>query len=353
MKKTRIENRKNRLTFAWTFPLVLTHRCLYRCGYCPYPQTAGPALPSKTTVQENLAYARSLGLVQVRLTGGEGLETHPEIVSTYRFYGYKNFSDYLRNVIGEIAQNGVVSPLFPEIDLGALSLYQMQSLRSHIFTLRIFLDSMDPNLQHGIVHGRSKGKWAKNRLQALLNAGRLGIPVNSGTMIGIGERPQTREQAFRVIGELATRYKHIQSVTVQPFEPHPRTDMSHLPRPRVEELLEAVAIARRALPREVAVQFPITHCPERVEEFIEAGVNDLGDFELSHDMRENARSVNAFKIVRDHLRKSGREMTDRLSLFPQFSTPDWMPARYQELLRSPILRSPSGELCPEKIAGLG
>jgi 7,8-didemethyl-8-hydroxy-5-deazariboflavin synthase CofG subunit len=340
-----------RLTFAWTFPLVLTHRCAFRCGYCPFPETAGPALPSKSTVQQSLAFARSLGLVQVRVTAGEGLENHPDIVSTYRFYGFKTFTDYVRSLIGEMAQNGVVAPLFPELDLGGLSLFQMQRLRSYIFTLRLFLDSMDPNLQHSVVHGHAKAKWAKNRVEALVTAGRLGIPVNSGTMIGIGERPETRESAFRVLGELASRYGHIQSVMIRPFEPQPRTQMSHRARPSVNELLEAVALARKMLPAEVAVQFPITHCPERAMDFVEAGATDLGDFELSEDAHRNAANINAYKIARDRLTAAGVELTDRLSLFPAYSNPDWMTERYQELLRSPILAgSRNGD--SEKILGL-
>lgn len=327
------------VTFSWVYPLVLTHRCIYRCGYCPYPETAGPALPSKTSVQETLAFARSLGLLQVRITGGEGLEIHPDVVATYRYYGYGSFVEYLRGVIGELAQNGVATPLFPELDLGALSLFQMQSLRSHIFTLRLFLDSMDPKLQHGVVHGRSEGKWSRNRVAALLTAGRLGIPVNSGMMVGIGEEPQTRVTTLRTLGEIARRYGHIQSVNIRPFEPEPRTPMSHVPPPRVEDLLETVAHAREILPPQVKVQFPIFKYPERVMDFVQAGLQDLGDFELCQDLHQNTLNINAFKIVRERLRRAGVPMTDRLSLFPEYSNPDWTTPRYQELLRCKALIS--------------
>lgn len=326
--------RSRDVTFSWVYPIVLTYRCSYNCGYCPFPVTAGPPLPSKSAVQQRVARARRLGISQVRLTAGEGLENHPDIVSTFKFYGYSNFTDYLKGLIEEVASNGIAPALFPEIDLGALSLFQMQRLRPHIFTLRLFLESMDSDLQYSVAHAGSEAKWPRNRLKALLAAAQLGIPVNSGLMVGIGESVESRTKTLQTLAQIASRHGHIQSVSIQPFIPQARTAMSHLPAPSPETLIEVAAEARKLLPDSVVIQFPIVNCPERVMDFIEAGVGDLGDFDLTGDARADAASINAFKIVSEKLGSAGIKLSDRLSLFPRFSSEQWTTPYYQDLLRN-------------------
>lgn len=320
------------LTFSWVYPVVLTHRCAWRCGYCPYPTTAGPSLPSKGRLQEELARARKMGLLQVRLTGGESLENIPEIASTIRYYGHNTLVEYLKSVIGEAAQNGVRPPLFPELDLGGLSLAQMQQLRPLIFTLRLYLDSMDERLSTAGVHSQSFGKWPRQRVTALVAAGQLSIPVNSGIMAGIGETAESRGAALRTLADIAQRYGHIQSVAIHPFVPMARTPMSDLPRPSVEMLLETVALAREILPETVEVQFPIVQYPERVLDFVKAGATDLGDFELTGDPAMDGPVHHAYKVVRDGLSGARMRLADRLSLFPRYSSADWLQPRYQKLL---------------------
>ena len=321
------------LTFSWTFPVVLTRRCAWACGYCPYPVSPSPPLPSRARLQQLLGMARSLGLRQVRITGGEGVENHPEVFETCRFYGFRSYSEYLRSVLGEVTRNGASPPLFPELDLGALSFVQMQQLRERVFTLRLYLDSMDEKLQYGTAHGLSRGKWAKHRLTALISAGRLGIPVNSGLMVGIGEQADSRLRALETLARLAERYGHIQSVTIHPFEPYPRTPMANCPPAAVEEILPTVAEARQLLPASVAVQIPASRFPEHVVEFVAAGADDLGDFDLKGDAAADEGVLAAFKTVKERLAGIGIRPVDRLSLFPRFSTAQWMSRYYQTLLR--------------------
>lgn len=91
------------------------------------------------------------------------------------------------------------------------------------------------------------------------------------------------------------------------------------------------------------MQFPITHCPEKALDFIEAGADDLGDFELSGDERNDALTLNAFKIVRDRLAGAGLDLADRLSLYPAFSTAQWTTPRFQELLGGEPCASPTAQ----------
>ncbi|MCH8031168.1 MAG: hypothetical protein IIB09_05040 [Bacteroidetes bacterium] len=326
---------------------MLTHRCTWQCGYCPYPVTAGPSMPSKRLLHEAVARARDLGLVQLKVTGGEALEIHPEVASTVSYYGFRDFTDYLNRALFEITNTKGGPPLFSELDLGAMSLVQMHRLRANVFTLRLFLDSMDPKLQYGLAHARSRGKWPKQRLASLLAAGRLGIPVNSGIMVGIGESPSSRGKTLSMLAEISRRYGHIQSVAIRPFEPHPRTPMRSMARPSPEELLEVVAEARRILPRGVAVQFPISNYPERVIDFIQAGADDLGELELTGEARGDARAINTFKIVKARLDAAGISLVDRLSLFPRFSNAQWLTPRFQKMLREANRPEPKAEISPE------
>lgn len=324
--------RRRKATFSWTQPVVLTHRCAFHCDYCPYPSTAGSPLPSIGRLKESIAVAHRLGLRQVRLTGGEGVENHSEIVSTFRHYGYRTWAEYLKAVLGEIARNSARPPLFPEIDLGAMPFFHMNRLRPFIFTLRIYLDSMDARLQSAPPHARSRGKWPRARLGAILSAGRLGIPINSGLMVGIGESAESRRRALETLAKIAARHGHVQSVAIHPFEPRARTAMSAHPRPSNDLLLEVTAMARRILPRGVVVQVPMAGRPERALEFIEAGAEDFGDFELTGDPAADGPTLNAFRVVRDRLDERGIALADRLSVFPRFARAKWLTPRYRELL---------------------
>ena len=324
--------KQRQITFSWVYTIVLTNRCAWHCGYCPYPTTAGLPLPSDSKVLEAIHYADALGLRQIKLTSGESIENHPEITSAYRYYGFSSFTEYLRGILDRITQNTVAPALFPELDLGAQSFVQLHQLRSHIFTLRLFLDSLDPRLKHGVAHSESRGKWPDQRLSALLTAGRLGIPVNSGMMIGIGERPKWRTETLKTLAEVSRRYGHIQSVTIRPFKPEPRTAMQSYPAPPIDLILETVAEARRILPDSVAIQSPSARFPERALDFVEAGADDLGEFELTDDAKLNAQSVNAFQVVKARLDDAGIRLADRLSLFPRFSTTKWVTPRYRKLL---------------------
>ncbi|MBI1785786.1 hypothetical protein HYR69_11635, partial [Candidatus Sumerlaeota bacterium] len=303
-----------------------------RCGYCAFPLTPAEPLPSIKKVQEEVARARKAGLVQMRIISGEGIETHAALNSTIRYYGFNSFADYLKAVIGEITKNSVVPPLFPELDIGALALTQLQQMRSHIFTLRLYLETMDKRLQDSVVHGTSPAKWPRHRLSALITAGKLGIPVNSGIMAGLGETADSRAEALKILAELSDKYRNIQSVTIQPFIPQAGTVMADSSAPAVEELIGAVAEARRILPHQVVVSFPMVQYPERVMDFVRAGVDDLGDFELSGDAEKDAPALAAFKIAGEILAKNGIRLRDRLSLMPKFSNAKWVTERYAKLL---------------------
>lgn len=324
--------RPAQITFSWSFPLTLSHHCAWRCGYCPFPVSQDIHLPSISRVKAAIARARSLGLMQVRLVSGEGIESHPRILPTLRYYGCNSWAEYLQKVIGEMTRNSVVPPAFPELDVGFLSLAQMQQLRPSLFTIRLFLDSFDLAVQGGLAHANSMGKWPRRRLTGLIAAGKLGIPVTSGTMIGIGESPEGRAKALEILAELARRHGNIQSVILQPFTPQPGTPMADWPAPTTEELLQAVRRAREILPHNVAVQFPIMHCPERAADFVQAGADDLGDFDLTGDSQADSGVVQAFKTARGALEKLGLPLRDRLSLFPKFSDTRWVSPMYAKLL---------------------
>lgn len=320
------------LTFSWVYPIVLTHLCSQNCAYCIYPITEAAPVPSLAKVREHAARARRLGVLQLRISSGEGIEPHAVLQSTLGYYGFRSFSEYLQAIIGEFTQNTVVRPLLPELDMGAVPLTLMQQLRPHIFAVRLYLESMDERVKIGPAHGDSPAKHPVRRVEALLNAGRLGIPVNSGTMIGIGESQESRIKALETLAEISRRYHHIQSVTIHPFTPAVGTLMHDHAMPTAEEMLEVVAAARQILPEEIVVSYPAMLYPDRIEDFIRAGAGDLGEIELTGDVDSDARAKQFIRTAQELLNKQSRTLNDRLAIHPRFANAKWVTPKYAALL---------------------
>ncbi len=318
-------------TFSWVRPITLTTLCAMKCGYCSYTVEKALPLPSLKRFQSELEQARAMGIAQLRLIAGEGIETHPRVIQTVRYYGYPNYANYLTALLGETLC-GDVSPTFCELDMGAMRLAPLQRIRPNLFTLRLYLETLDPRLQANGVHGASRNKWPRHRLSALLTAARLGIPVNSGIMVGLGETEESRRLALEMLSQIARRHRNIQSVALHPFVPTSSTPWENRPAPKVDDLITAIGWARSILPDEVGVVAPGFRYPDAALEFLRAGADDLGDFDLTGNAKTDAATFDAFRKIETALGNFNIRLRDRLSIWPKFANARWLTPKHANAL---------------------
>ena len=332
-------------TYCLSYSITLTRRCAYACGYCDYAATPSQPLPSPHALRKALRRAERSGATQVEFTGGEGIADLPETAGTVRYYGLGDYGAYLAAAAQTAAQGvgrhgSLVAP-----HLGNLPLSLLRRLKPFIACLKIFLESADPLLLYRVAHGGAEGKAVQKRLEMLLDAGVAVIPTTTGILVGIGEAPESRERALRLIAEAHRRYGHIQNVVIGRFRPLPQTPMANWPAAPVGEALEAVALARRLLDPEVVVSVPWAENPDLLQGALEAGAGDFGDIALTGAGETDDDTLHRLHLLGSYCQSRGVDLRERLPVFPARHTRHWLSPLVYNLVQFHLAAGPaaSGE----------
>ncbi|MCX7015948.1 MAG: radical SAM protein [Candidatus Sumerlaeota bacterium] len=312
------------VTYCLSYSITLTRRCAYACGYCDYAVTPSQPLPSPRALRKALRRAERSGAVQVEFTGGEGIADLPETVGTVRYYGLGDYGDYLAAAARMAAQGGGRHGLLAAPHLGNLPLSLLRRLKPFIACLKVFVESADPMLLYHVAHGQAEGKMLEKRLDTLLNAGLAGIPTTTGILVGIGERPESRERALRLIAEIQRRHGHIQNVVIGRFVPKPKTPMADWPAAPLDEVLAVVALARRILDPGVAITVPVAENPDLLEGAVEAGAGDFGDVGVSGVADADDDTLHRLHLIGSYCESRGIDLRERLPVFPSHQSRKWL-----------------------------
>jgi FO synthase len=261
-----------------------------------------------------LKLASRLGVNQVTLTAGEGISEFPEIHRVCRYYGYATWFDYLADMVAMIAENPMGRPLVPVLDVGAVGFVELQKMRRHLAALRLMIDSADDGLQYRAAHRLAPHKTLQARLAALETAGRLGVPVVTGIVVGLGERPESWVQAAQGVLRLQEQYHHVQEFVLMPFEPVARTPMELYPAPTDEMFLQACRDVKRVLEGNVPVAAEIAGRLDVIESLIETGVRDLGEMRLASSDHVDTELPGALDKVGAKLAAKGWRLRPRQTL---------------------------------------
>lgn len=268
------------VTYVPSFELVLTRRCAYACGYCYFLGRPSPLPPSRKAAARLVRLASRLGVNQITLSAGEGIAELPEIHRVCRYYGHATWFDFLRDLLSMIVQLRGVRPLVPVLEVGALGFVDLHKMRAHLPALRIMIDSADDRLQYRVSHREAPHKTLEARLAAIECAGRVGVPVITGILVGIGEHPSSWAEAAQAVRSLQERYQHIQEFVIVPFEPMPRTPMELHPAPSDEIVIQACSTVKRILEGCVPVGAEIGRRLHLALPLLEVGIRDFGEIRL-------------------------------------------------------------------------
>lgn len=306
-----------RITFSPKVFVPLTMLCRDRCGYCTFAQSPSHLPAPYLTEEQVLAIAREgarAGCHEALLTLGEAPEErYPVARAWLDEHGFASTVAYVAHVARLILDE---TGLLPHANAGALSAADLATLRKVSPSQGMMIETLNPAIA---AHRGAPDKTPERRLATLNAAGRLAIPFTTGILVGIGESREDRIAALEAIAASHAEFGHVQEVIVQNFVPKPGTLMRDHPACSIEDLVDAIGLARAILPSEVAVQAP----PNLVDDpgiLIDAGVDDFGGISpVTVDHVNPERPWPELDALRAVVEARGLALVPRLTIHPRYA----------------------------------
>lgn len=306
-----------RITYSPKVFIPLTQLCRDRCGYCTFAQAPSRLAAPYLDLDEVGAIATagaSAGCHEALITLGEFPEDRYTVARDWLDErGYTTTIDYVlaaaRAVLDETG-------LLPHVNAGALGREHLAALRTVSPSQGMMIESLNPDLP---AHRGAPDKDPERRLATLRWAGELAIPFTTGILVGFGESRADRIVALEAIAAAHLEFGHVQEVIVQNFVPKAGTAMRDHASCSIDDLRDAIALARRILPPDVHVQAP----PNLVEDprvLVASGVDDLGGISpVTIDHVNPERPWPNLERLRSLLADDGHALVPRLTIHPEFA----------------------------------
>ena len=305
-----------RVTYSPKVFIPLTKLCRDRCGYCTFAQAPAHLPAPYLSLEEVEAIATQgalAGCHEALFTLGEyPEERYPQAREWLDTHGYSSTVDYLVAACQRVIDS---TGLLPHANAGALDRDDLAKLRAVSPSQGMMIESLNPDLA---AHRGAPDKDPQRRLATLDYAGELRIPFTTGILVGFGESRADRIEALEAIARSHESYGHIQEVIVQNFVPKPGTTMRDAPACTLDELVDAIELARSILPAAVHVQAP-PNLVDDIGALLDAGIDDFGGVSpITADHVNPERPWPSLDALRQVTEERGCELAPRLTVYPEF-----------------------------------
>ena len=311
--------KKDSVTFSKKAFFNIVNLCKDTCSYCTYkaePDEKKLSLMSKQQILELLQLAKKYRCVEALFVTGERPEQkYQEARDWLKENGFKSTAEYLIHASELALELG----LFPHTNAGNLNLEEMRELKKTNVSMGIMLENVSERLtEKGMPHYLAASKRPKARLEVLENSGKLGIPMTTGLLVGIGETAEEIIDSILAIKQLHQKYGNIQEVILQNFQPKPDTIMNNTPSADEKYFKTIVALSRIIMP-EMNIQIPPNLSPKSYQSFLSIGINDWGGISpLTPDFVNPEFSWPEIYKVDENSRNAGFELKCRFPIYPEF-----------------------------------
>jgi 7,8-didemethyl-8-hydroxy-5-deazariboflavin synthase CofG subunit len=311
--------KNNSVTFSKKAFFNIVNLCKDTCSYCTYKAEPGEeklSLMSKQQILELLKLAKKYRCVEALFVTGEQPEQrYQEARDWLKENGFKSTAEYLIHA-SELA---LESGLFPHTNAGNLNFDEMKELKKTNVSMGIMLENVSERLtKKGMPHYLAASKRPKARLEVLENSGKLGIPMTTGILVGIGETAEEIIDSIIAIKQLHQKYGNIQEIILQNFQPKPDTIMKDAPSANENYFKTIVALSRIIMP-EMNIQIPPNLSPKSYQSFLSVGINDWGGISpLTPDFVNPEFSWPEINKVDENSKKAGFELKCRFPIYPEF-----------------------------------
>ncbi len=311
--------KKDSVTFSKKVFFNIVNLCKDTCSYCTYkaePDEEKLSLMSKQQILELLQLAKKYKCVEALFVTGERPEQkYQEARDWLKENGFKSTAEYLIHASELSLELG----LFPHTNAGNLNFEEMRELKKTNVSMGIMLENVSERLtEKGMPHYLAASKRPKARLEVLENSGKLGIPMTTGILVGIGETIEEIIDSILAIKQLHQKYGNIQEVILQNFQPKPDTIMKNTPSADEKYFKTIVALSRIIMP-EMNIQIPPNLSPKSYQSFLSVGINDWGGISpLTPDFVNPEFSWPEIDKVDENSRNAGFELKCRFPIYPEF-----------------------------------
>ena len=311
--------KKDSVTFSKKAFFNIVNLCKDTCSYCTYKSEPGEAklsLMSKQQISELLGLAKKYRCVEALFVTGEQPEQrYQEARDWLKENGFKTTAEYLIHASELALETG----LFPHTNAGNLNYEEMKELKKTNVSMGIMLENVSERLtEKGMPHHLAASKRPKTRLEILKNSGKLGIPMTTGILVGIGETMEEIIDSLFAIKQLNNRHGNIQEVILQNFQPKPDTKMRDEPSADEKNFKLVVALSRIIMPQ-MNIQIPPNLSPKSYQSFLSVGINDWGGISpLTPDFVNPEFSWPEINKVNENSKKAGFNLKCRFPIYPEF-----------------------------------
>ena len=311
--------KKDSVTFSKKAFFNIVNLCKDTCSYCTYkaePEEKKLSLMSKQQILELLQLAKKYRCVEALFVTGEKPEQkYQEARDWLKENGFKSTAEYLIYASELALELG----LFPHTNAGNLNFEEMKELKKTNVSMGIMLENVSERLtEKGMPHYLAASKRPKARLEVLENSGKLGIPMTTGILVGIGETVEEVIDSILAIKKLHQKYGNIQEVILQNFQPKPDTLMKNTPGTDENYFKKIVALSRIIMP-EMNIQIPPNLSPKSYQSFLSVGINDWGGISpLTPDFVNPEFSWPEIDKVDENSKNAGFELKCRFPIYPEF-----------------------------------
>jgi 7,8-didemethyl-8-hydroxy-5-deazariboflavin synthase CofG subunit len=311
--------KKDSVTFSKKAFFNIVNLCKDTCSYCTYkaePNEEKLSLMSKQQILELLQLAKKYRCVEALFVTGEKPEQkYQEVRDWLKENGFKSTVEYLIHSSELALELG----LFPHTNAGNLNFEEMKELKKTNVSMGIMLENVSERLtEKGMPHYLAASKRPKARLEVLENSGKLGIPMTTGILVGIGETVEEVIDSILAIKKLHQKYGNIQEVILQNFQPKPDTMMKNSPSADENYFKTIVALSRIIMP-EMNIQIPPNLSPKSYQSFLSVGINDWGGISpLTPDFVNPEFSWPEISKVDENSKDAGFELKCRFPIYPEF-----------------------------------
>ena len=311
--------KKDSVTFSKKTFFNIVNLCKDTCSYCTYKSEPGEAklsLMSKQQITELLTLAKKYKCVEALFVTGEQPEQkYQEARDWLKENNFKSTVEYLIHS-SEIA---LEMGLFPHTNAGNLNYEEMKKLKKTNVSMGVMLENVSERLtEKGMPHHLAASKRPKARLEILENSGKLGIPMTTGILVGIGETIKEIIDSLFAIKQLNDKHGNIQEVILQNFQPKPDTEMKDEPSADEKNFKLVVALSRIIMP-EMNIQIPPNLSPKSYQSFLSVGINDWGGISpITPDFVNPEFSWPEISKVDEYSKKAGFDLKCRFPIYPEY-----------------------------------
>jgi len=331
----------HRVSYSRKVFIPLTELCRDVCHYCTFAKAPSRLAAPFMTMEQVLDVVRrgqAAGCNEALLTLGEKPELRYAAAREWlEVRGYASTLDYLHAVCSKILEE---TGMLPHVNAGTMTPDELARLREVSPSMGLMLESGSARLcTRGQPHFGSPDKVPAVRLETLVNAGRLHIPMTTGLLVGIGETPEEFVDSLLMIRAVHADWGNIQEVIIQNFRAKAGTRMARAPEPDAERFQRAIAIARLVLGPAMSIQAPPNLAHGDLRALIDAGVNDWGGVSpvTPDHVNPEAPWPQLERLARETA-AAGKELVQRLTVYPRYIDPrgPWID---RKMLRHVLARS--------------